>query len=58
MQCCRRLTDKTKIAREIERCAKVGKSSPDSYIDVPTLTKSARNVECSSNSKISDQPKR
>ena len=36
----------------------MGQPSPDSFIDVPTSRKSARNVECSSSSKTSDQQKR
>ena len=58
MQCYRRFTDKTKVAREVKRCTKVGQPSPDSCIDVPTASKSVHNVECSSSNKISDQPKR
>ena len=47
MQCYRRFTDKTKIARADKPGAKRwGQPSPDSFIDVPT-SKSARNVECS-----------
>ena len=44
----------TKIARSVKRCAKVGQPSHDSF----TSRKSVRNVECSSCSKTSDQPKR
>ena len=58
MQCYRRFTDKTKMARAVKRRAKVGQSSPDSFIDVPTSRKSARNGECSGSSKTSDQSKR
>ena len=58
MQCLKRFTDKTKIARAVKRCTKVGQPSPDSCIDVHTSRKSARNVECSRSSKTSDQPKR
>ena len=54
MPCYRRFTDKTKIARSVKRCAKVGQPSHDSF----TSRKSVRNVECSSCSKTSDQPKR
>ena len=45
---------KTKIARSVKRCANVGQPSHDSF----TSRKSVRNVECSSCSKTSDQPKR
>ena len=54
MPCYRRFTDKTKIARSVKRCARVGQPSHDSF----TSRKSVRNVECSSCSKTSDQPKR
>ena len=54
MSCYRRFTDKTKIARLVKRCAKIGQPSHDSFIS----RKSVRNVECSSSSKTSDQPKR
>ena len=53
MPCYRRFTDKTKIARSVKRCAKVGQPNHDSF----TPRKSVRNVECSSCSKTSDQPK-
>ena len=58
MQCYMRFTNKIKIPREVKRSAKVGQPSPDSFIDVPTSRKSARNVECSSSSQICDQPSR
>ena len=50
MPCYRRFTDKTKIARSVKHCAKVGQPSHDSF----TSKKSVRNVECSSCSKTSD----
>ena len=56
--CYRRLTDKTKIARSLKHCAKVGQPSHDSVIDVHTSRKCVRNVECSRSRKTSDQPKR
>ena len=48
MPCYRRFTEKTKIARSVKRCAKVGQPSHDSFIYVHTSRKSVRNVECSS----------
>ena len=54
MPCYRQFTDKTKIARSVKRCAKVGQPSHDSF----TSKKSVRIVECSSCIKTSDQPKR
>ena len=54
MPCYRQFTDKIKIARSVKRCAMVGQPSHDSF----TPRKSVRNVECSSCSKTSDQPKR
>ena len=57
VQCLKRFTDKTKMARAVKRCTKVGQPNPDSCINVPTSRKSARNVECSSSSKTSDHPR-
>ena len=54
MPCYRRFTDKTKIARSVKRCANIGQPSDNTF----TSRKSVRNVECSSCSKTSDQPKR
>ena len=54
MPCYRRFTDKTKIAKSVKRSAKIGQPIHDSF----TSRKSVRNVECSSCSKTSDQPKR
>ena len=52
--CYRRFTYKTKIARSIKGCAKIGQSSHGSFINVHTSRKSVRNVECSSSRKTSD----
>ena len=54
MPCYRRFTDKTKIARSVKCCAKIGQPSNNRF----TSRKSVRNVECSSCSKTSDQPNR
>ena len=51
----RLFTYKTKIARSVKRCAKVGLPSHDSCIDVHTSRKSVCNVECSSSRKTSYQ---
>ena len=53
MQCYRRFTDKTKIARAVKCCANVSQPSHDSFIDVHTTKKSVCNVECSSCSNVS-----
>ena len=58
MSCYRRFTDKTKIARSVNRCAKVSQPSHDSFIDVHTSSKSVCNVECSISRMTSDEPKR